>query len=214
MSLSLSQPYIAVCALALSLAVTACKSTDGNANSLGMCGPFAACGGDLEGTWTVQDVCLDNALQLVGMAVDEPACNDLFVDVQADATGSFTFNGGTQTRELTFLIDVTAVWTPRCLMALADGRPVDVTSTCSALNDEYAMMDNITSSACTMVSGNCECILSFEESLGGETEPYSVSGTQIVYPGDPDKPDYCVDGGMLQLAERSGNTAMLLTLTR
>ena len=200
--------------LVLVAMLCACKSDDGDGSGdLGACGQFDGCGGDLVGTWTIDSACTDNFIRLMGTAVDQPECGGLIVDTQSDATGTFTFTANTLSSSATLSIDVTARYTPACVMALANGAAVDLAATCSSLSDQYAMMPSVSGASCAIEGDNCDCILSFDQPVS-TNEMYTVSGNTITYPNDPDPITYCVTGNQLQMGGRTMGAALLLTLTR
>lgn len=202
--------------LAWAVALSACKGDDGEgggSGDLGACGQFSGCGGDLVGTWAIESACTDNFIRLMGSAVDQPECGGLIVDTQTAASGTFTFTASTLSSSATLSIDVTARYTPACVMALANGAAVDLAATCSALGDQYAMMPSVSGASCAIEGENCDCILSFDQPVS-TSEMYTVSGNTITYPNDPDPITYCVNGTQLQMGGRTMGAALLLTLTR
>lgn len=202
--------------MAVAACLTACGGDDeggGDSSDLGSCGQLNGCGGDLVGTWTIDGACADDFIQLMGSAVDKPECNGLIVDTQTDATGTFTFTETTMSTTATLSIDVTARYTPACAMAIANGAAVDLPAVCSNLDEQYAQMGTVSGASCSIVGANCDCILSFEQSLS-TSENYSVSGSTITYPGDPDPITFCVEGDKLKMGGRTGPAALVLTLSR
>lgn len=197
-------------ALALVL-LCACKS-DGDGDGSGACGAVAACGGDVEGTWNVADLCISNAADLAGMSVDEPECSNLFVGAEVGATGSMTFASGTATSNVTMTLDLHAVWTKACIEAVAGASNIDVAATCANLDTEYSTNPQFSGGSCMVSGGNCDCVISSERpfALGSQ---YSVNGSQLSFTGD-DPATFCVDGDQLQIAGRSDQTNLVISLTR
>ena len=177
------------------------------------CDTLTACGGDIEGMWTVEDLCIADAARLAGMATDEPECQNLFVGAQTDGTGTATFSGGNASASIVLMMDIHAVWTPACIKAVSGLQSVDIVQTCTNLDREYAENPQFTGASCMTVAGNCDCIISAESSfgLGGA---YTLGGTQVMFTGDPGPTNYCVEGDRLRMSAMMDGERMLLTFTR
>jgi hypothetical protein len=185
--------------------------TGGFANQT--CDTLSACGGDVEGVWTVEDLCVADAARIAGMSNDEPECEDLFVGAHTDGTGTATFSDGDASSSIVMTMDLHAVWTPACLSAVSGLQSVDIERTCTSLDREYAENPKFTGASCMIVAGNCDCIVSAESTLVLGSM-YTLAGTQITFAGDSGPTDYCVRGDRLQMSAMMGGERMLLTLTR
>jgi hypothetical protein len=201
--------------LCLALALCACEEDDGDdgvRRAGENCEQLTGCGGDVEGTWNVEDICVENAVALAGMAVDDPACSTLFAGVNVGASGSFMFNAGALTSTFMMTVDIHAVWTPACLMALSGATNLDIAATCASLNNEYGSNGQFSAASCAVVGGNCDCELSSERELFAGNN-YTVQGNKIVYPSEG-AIDYCVEGNALTLGTVMDGRVMTISLSR
>lgn len=177
------------------------------------CETLNACGGDVDGTWTVEALCVADAARLAGMSTDEPDCADLFVAAQTDGTGTASFSNGSVSSSISLTMDLHAVWTPACIQAVSGVQSVDIVATCARLDQEYAENPNFTGGSCMTVAGNCECIVSAERPFDLGTA-YTLAGERLTFAGDASPTDYCVQADRLQLSASMGGERILLTLTR
>lgn len=196
------------------LALTACKEDGGSDGIRGgeTCEAVTACGGDIEGGWNVDDICVEDAVALAGMAVDDPACSNLFVSVTTGASGMFTFASGALTSTFTMTIDVHAVWTRACLVAVSGAPNLDVAATCMNLDAEYRNNPQFSAASCALVNGNCDCELSSERELFAGNN-YTIQGNQIVYPSEG-AVDYCVQGDALSIGTVMDGRVVTVSLSR
>lgn len=181
------------------------------------CPAFAPCGGSLDGTWRVEDICISNAAELAGMAIDDPACSNLFVGGETSGSGSMTFQDGIATSNAVLTMDLHLVWTLPCLRAATGASSIDIAATCTNIDQNYANDPDFTAGSCMLVGQTCDCIVSAERnfSLG---DSYTVTGSEITFAGDPSETTYCVSGSMLRFSSRaptgSGTASGTITLTR
>lgn len=185
------------CACAASLCADglACEDRDGglaciapNQDTLACPSPtFDACGGDLEGTWTLLDFCTpDGALAgepivCEGPGEDEPTCqeapNARVCTLQY--SGTATFVGGTL--EVSFGVALAGAYTldDACLTALND--------TPEAACDEL----DASRATCTYDTGLCTCVFQSDpETEPTHSEEFSIDGSDITVRGA--KGSYCV----------------------
>jgi hypothetical protein len=181
------------------------------------CPPSAPCGGDIEGTWNVQDICISNAAALAGMAIDDPACSNLFVGSETSGSGTMTFQAGTATTTAVLTMDLHVVWTLPCLRAASGASSIDLAATCTNIDQSYATDPDFTAGSCMLVGQTCDCIVSAERafSLG---DSYTIKGSEITFTGDPSKTTYCASDSMLRFSSMattaSGTASGTFTLTR
>jgi hypothetical protein len=178
-----------------------------------MCSAFTPCGGSIEGMWTVQDICIENAADLAGMAIDDPACSNLFVSAQTGGSGTMTFQAGTASSTALLTMELHVVWTLPCLRAASGVQTVDLAPTCANIDQNYADNPEFTSGSCMVVGQTCDCVVTAEQdfALG---DSYTVQGSQITFAGDPSRTNFCVSGSMLQLGSMDGEATGTVTLTR
>jgi hypothetical protein len=189
-------------------------SGGGNAGGSGaMCQSFSPCGGSIDGTWRVQDICVEDALSLAGMATDEPACRDLFRSVQTGGSGTITFQSGTVTSNALLTVEMNAVWTVPCLMAASGVQNLDLATTCTNIGQNYAMNPDFSASACKVAGQTCDCTVELEQDFALPAM-YTLAGSAITFEGDSSVTTYCVSGNTLSISNMDTETSGTLTLTR
>jgi len=147
------------------------------------------------------------------MSIDDPACRGLFADVTTDASGTFTFSGGTIQTALTQVVHMNAVFTQSCLSALNEGRAVDVPGTCANLDRIYGEDPDLSDASCVVAGTSCDCMITVTRT-SSSSEAYSVSGNQLVSLAGDEPVDYCVSGNTLKLSTMQEATTGVFTLTR
>jgi hypothetical protein len=202
--------------MVLGVVLGACdKDHDGSGGSSGIssCGAFSACGGDVVGTWHIQDFCTDNLEAAFDMVIDDPACSDIAQDITTEVSGTYTFDGtGTVSWARGQNIDFHLVWTPSCLTAANDGQPVDVPNTCANLDETYRTNPRYSDSSCVFDGTSCDCTIhALIESSGDDS--YEVRDNQLLQAGDSPA-DYCISGDTLTIVEHDDETDVMVTLTR
>lgn len=203
---------IATCAVA-SLAFAGCKSA--NNGSTGQCGLANACGGDVEGTWNITSVCVENAAALAGMAVaDRPECASLFKDTQVHADGTMAFASGTATTAYTLTVDLHAAFTRECLGALGSvsASAIDLQGSCERLDMEFSINSSFTGASCAIAGETCDCMISRRQTQS-VTGTYTTEGSALI-DDEGTRGDYCVDGSMLSIVVASEPTTVRFTLER
>jgi hypothetical protein len=177
------------------------------------CQPFAPCGGNIDGAWTVQDICIADAADLAGMAIDDPACSNLFVGAETGGSGTMTFQSGSATSSAVLTMDLHVVWTLPCLRAASGASSIDLTTTCANIDQNYAANPEFTAGSCMIVGQTCDCIVTAERAfdLG---DSYTISGSDLMFAGDSSTTAYCVSGSTLRLSSMDGTASGTVTLTR
>lgn len=203
--------------VALACCLIACEDGGGNGGAerggTTTCEPFVACGGDITGMWTIQDACADDIAAVLGTVIDEPQCGDLIRNHTLSVSGDYTFAAdGTVSYAGTTQLQLQFTWTPSCLAAINDGRPVNVPATCGNISDKYENEPQYEGGSCLFDGTSCNCsVTSRIERMG--TATYQVSGTQILTPGDAPAA-YCVSGDTLTMLEHGEHGDAVITFTR
>jgi len=176
------------------------------------CPAFEACGGDIVGTWTIQNLCSDDLVQIVRSSIFQPECLDGVLSVTADASGSEVFDSaGTNESSRTLSLEAHSLWTLECLQAMNDGQPVELGDACAESARVSALAPQTLYATCDVVGDACDCMSGLEIELGG-SRSYQVSGPQLAIEGL--KHEYCVSGDTLRVLEHGLNTEMVFTLMR
>jgi hypothetical protein len=147
------------------------------------------------------------------MGSSAPECAGFIVSADTMVDGSYTFNAdGTGSSIRQQMIDVHAIWTPACLLAINGGQAVDVAGTCGNISSTYRSQPEYAGSACVFDGTNCDCTIMADIERTG-TATYQLSGNRILT-ADDEPADYCVSGDTLTIVEHSENADALLVLTR
>jgi hypothetical protein len=175
------------------------------------CGDFTACGGDIVGTWRMQDYCSDDLARALGMNTVD-ACQGAVLSLDFVVEGTYTFDGA-DTRSYAWAADMSmhTRYSPACLRELLGDGAQDVAAACGAIDDRFRSSPTFTSGSCVLDASHCDCMVSAQvESMGSES--YRVSGTTLLDPDDPPS-DYCVQGDTLTMVEHD-EADVLITFTR
>jgi hypothetical protein len=153
---------------------------------------YAACGGDLSGTWVFAGLCPESpdAVPCESPFSDEPACT---ADGNTAACtlapeGALTFDGANVHVVRTLTAETTYVFTDDCLAAVR---------TETTPEDRCAGLDRPDVLACTYATGACTCVGSVEDEPIDATVPYTVTGNDLAF--DELTATYCVAGDVLTL---------------
>ena len=175
-------------------------STD-TGSSGGTCDPLFgagdACGGDLEGVWTLTNVCGDTSALEDGL---QDACPTATVDVDVDASGTLTMSSttiGTFQRDVSVTVTVTADIPATCAQIVGGCASVE-----SILN-----MGEVTVTCADAGGGACTCETSdaFDTDTSGA---YTVSdGVVTIVSTEMQTFYYCVDGDSLSAREFPADAA-------
>ncbi len=175
------------------------------------CGPLEACGGELDGTWVVEDTCWETDLKARAAAeLDLPAdCGNVVRSTTADLTGILTFGSETETGELTMTIVNEYFFSADCIAALrSEANP----AVCASLRDGVVEGD-MRSAECEYVRSGCSCSTTYEDQAT-LAETYSVSGGTIRFERDDSTADYCVAGDTLTMRHDDADLRAVVTLRR
>lgn len=191
--------------LGLVLGSFGCGDDDGGggpgngAIQLGNCPAFSACGGELDGAWTLDGLCIDD-----DMPFDTTECPGLtVVNTGGDVSGTLTFADGTLTSSVTSSITATLGIPSSCTMGLS----------CAMIQGALAMSEGLDTATCSSsAGGGCTCTVGVLNSAMSSTT-YTVDG-DVVTTGDGDRFEYCVSGGTLRYSELDQETPTIFSLVR
>lgn len=189
-------------------AVVGCDLTNDISST---CGTLNACGGDLDGTWVVEDTCSETDLEAEANAEFElPAdCGDVVRSVTVELAGTMTFDSGTETGELTTTIVKDYFYSADCIAALGSEASAAV---CASLRDGV-VEGNMQSAECEYVRSGCSCNTTYEDQVT-LAETYSVSDGTIRFGQDDSTADYCVVGDTLTMRNEEADPPGVVTLRR
>jgi hypothetical protein len=187
---------------------------DGTDGGAGACEATEPCGGDIVGTWSVEDACVieTDYTALIG---DQPACADVVRSQEILLSGTLAFSAeGEMTADLVNTKNVHIVWSRACLEALS-GASVDLPLTCERMNvaGQPAQGTALNANDCHLAGDACDCMVTIE-APNMVTHGYSIEGDTLLYPGDQ-RATFCVRGDMLSfVAPIELATTARLTLRR
>lgn len=169
----------------------------GNVTQVGDCDDFTPCGGDPEGTWRVNDTCVEVTLG------DLPAgCENMVQGFDIDAQGTYALSGGTVTTNMALNSTVTLVIDDTCAKAFAMSELITAQLACPLLEQEAQDDDPSTNMTCDFNGTECVCVQTQMPMAQQSMDTYTVSGNQIVN-SEGEATDFCVEGDTLLL--QSGN---------
>jgi hypothetical protein len=191
---------LAACVLA-----SGCSSQTTSGNSTGSsaaascAAPFAACGGNVVGTWNLATACVSKFVNPGNMA-----CPASTAQLMENVSGSITFNDdGTFITNASTAIVETLTVPATCLM------DAGTTETCSQLQSSFNQPTEAgpppAVASCTSAGmGGCSCQLTDTLMGGGQKDSYSTLNTRIALGGAPPA-EYCVQGNTLRLETEVSN---------
>jgi len=197
------------------LATAGCGGHTGADGSGAQCEGPAPCGGNLEGTWQVDSLCVegDLAAALNALPGTPSACNTMVQSASEAFHGTVTYANGTETIDVTADVVMEVLYTPACYSATA-GVPLSA-GACSYQQQQLVAQSGYTA-ACQLEVGGCRCSAS-KQSQSTQVSSYTVSGSRITYTDGDDPMDYCVSGTTLterQTAPDLGGLVAVLSLHR
>jgi hypothetical protein len=151
----------------------------------GTCGKVAPCGGDLVGSWTLTESCVD-------LGTQSPTCPDeRIASWTSTVSGNWTFNADlTYSRSDT--LSAVVVWTIplSCVSSLA--------SSCADFEAQtQASLKAGETIACTGTT-TCSCTESVGPKIETDNGTYEATGTNVAYTsavtGTTERGSYCVEG--------------------
>jgi hypothetical protein len=155
---------------------------------------YAACGGDLIGTWQIAGHCAEPP--------DGPPCESPFSEgacsaagntatCRLDPTGSVTFSATDFHLVRTVFAEVTYVFTPDCLAAV---QPSESTpqARCAAISKPGKL-------ACAYAANGCTCMGRVGPENVDETLPYTTAGSRLSIAAGERTASYCVESRKLTI---------------
>jgi hypothetical protein len=202
--------------LALTCAIAGCESDSSDAaGGGGGCSAFKACGGDIVGTWSVEDVCFEDAAALFEGQLSDPECDGTFRGVDAHASGTYAFSkDGVASSDITIQLDLDTVWSKSCLSAIAGSAIVDLAATCRSVERTYSMVAEFEGASCSVKGSACACLITSTPMNVTSSGQYKVEGKELVDVVDGDSNPFCVAGDTLTLSITSSSLSGQIILTR
>jgi hypothetical protein len=153
------------------------------------CGEVLPCGGDVVGSWTMVDLCYDNAALTAEIA---QVCPGATVNIQqASVAGGMTFNS-----DLSYTS--TAVITQKAMLSVPVGCPAFNTSSCAEFDATLRADPNVVGGCAG--SSTCNCSVEISAPFLGTAGSYQLVGTQLAandVSGDSEASEYCVQDGLI-----------------
>ncbi len=171
------------------------------------CTAFKPCGGQLEGTWQLDESCfLTDPLEQLELQPE--VCEEYYQEVSYQISGTLSFEAQTFTPNLqqtrTLLVRITSD---------CRGTRIDEAE-CASIEGEFRASDRPTVANCSVAEGACHCRTTTTESLV-EPETYALEGSKMRRLASGELSDYCVDKDRLKLTLYAGDHLLaVLSLTR
>jgi hypothetical protein len=163
----------------------------------GQCGGNVACGGNLVGTWNIEDLCVESATS----TMTGSTCSGIGVSTSGlRESGTITFNADlTYTSNATISGSLSETVPSSCLTTGG------VTVSCAQLNAGFqpASDGGLAGSCVSGGGGSCVCSFQFPSQTSMESGTYSISGSTVTNTptaGTASSSSYCVQGSTLTLA--------------
>jgi hypothetical protein len=164
----------------------------GGGTQIGDCEEFSPCGGNPEGTWRVQETCME-----VTFAMLPAGCPDMIQDFDVDVVGTYTFESGTVTTEAAMQTELTLVINDSCARTITGSEMVTAELACPIL-EQQAAGDPETTMSCEFDGTNCVCLQTQTPAPEKTTSTYQVSGNQLIN-DQGEALDFCSEGDSLLL---------------
>jgi len=115
---------------------------------------FQPCGGNVENTWKIDFICLDQSASMLNPLGNVSGCeSSTFSGTITESSGEMAFNnGGHGSISMNVKTSIEMVYPDTCLRAIASG--LTPLATCGVLSNQYATEMNGT---CTYGNGKCTC---------------------------------------------------------
>jgi hypothetical protein len=175
-----------------------------------MCPQFEACGGDPEGTWTVQDVCLNNGRELFASTIGA-ACADAYRAASVEGEGSYELAEGQASSEFNLNTSVVLAFDDSCIQSIL-GKSATAASQCANLARALSADPNFASVACEVEDADCVCELAAPEVTSGEDGAYQVRDNELVIDGKP--VPFCIDGDTMTIKPTIEGATVTITLAK
>ncbi|HEY4012952.1 MAG TPA: hypothetical protein VGM06_06425 [Polyangiaceae bacterium] len=185
------------------LGVCACSSSP-PPPSIEVCQPFAACGGDVSGTWEIDSDCLT-----ITPPFSDPACQSVVSQSSFTATGTVIYASatndptqGTEQVDAHFAFVIEEVFSGACLVALGLVGPSE--QACDGLQTYFAGPYAVT---CAPDSGTCRCQFSDDETVQ-QSDTYVTDGQSLTLASSGNV-SFCRTGDVLVEAQGTSSLAGL-----
>jgi hypothetical protein len=163
-------------------------------NDVPACGGFKACGGDPSGTWSVQDVCVENAAEVYAKELGGECASSFR---SADVTGSGTYELGADMQAssvLTLGATVVLAFNDACVKSL--GVTGSAASECKNLENDLKDNADFSGATCNVAGAMCNCTVTATPKMVMGEGAYAVeSGNTIVIKGASQA--FCASGNTL-----------------
>ncbi|MGE0786755.1 MAG: hypothetical protein AB7S26_13870 [Sandaracinaceae bacterium] len=162
--------------------VVGCPSTPPTVDvRFGGCDALSPCGGNVEGVWVYDDVCVAMPMP------DLSACPQARIeDLAGTAQGCVELDGTMVDRDVTTTVSFTVVVPASCTLGLG----------CTAIESALGV-------TCAVDGTDCRCPIS-ETYTASNTDTYTVAGS-VLTTGDGHQYDFCVGGAGLSYEEHGAS---------
>jgi len=164
----------------------------GMPTQVGDCDEFTPCGGDPEGTWRVQETCME-----VTFAMLPAGCENMIQDFDVDMVGTYAIEAGTVTSNVAMNTQMTLVIDDACAQAFAGSSLITAELACPGL-EQQAADDPETTMTCDFDGTNCVCLQTQTPAPETNTDTFQISGNQLI-DADGQATDFCTEGDSLLL---------------
>lgn len=192
------------CVLMAALAtISGCDGDESNGTAASSCGTFSACGGELDGTWQIDDACVGGALlgSLNSELASLPAaCHTIFKAAELEVSGTIRYEAGIETTNTTLLGIYSAVYSKECLSAVAGDTITATQDVCAAAETSVEGTEGM-AATCTVANGGCSCSIQQQLSAGTQTASYTVEGNALVYSSSGESNAFCVKADSMQMRQ-------------
>jgi hypothetical protein len=158
---------------------------------------FAACGGDITGTWKYSAACIEGDFTAAinsAAAAGTPACSTMYTASAVAAKGTGTFTSGNYTQQASIQFTEQLSVTQACFAALSGGVTLDA-NMCAQFQQQLVAQSGGGTASCSYASPNCNCTATITHP-SPTSGTYTTSGNTLTQDGT-DSFDYCVNGSTL-----------------
>jgi len=198
-------------------------SVSQTASSIECATQWTPCGGDVVGTWVIDDFCLNSTSEALTSSVQsvlvavitQPECQDAIQDKTPDynISGEYDFGqDGSGHQDVTVELSVPLTLSGDCLNALlaqpvtADQAVCDQLAAQLTNSFDAASKSALPSTTCTFEQSACQCEVHSLPQVSQTDGQYALDGNSFVSP-DGDTFDYCVSGEGATLQLNTPDTA-------
>lgn len=194
-----------VALIAWSFAVPGCGDDDSGENS---CGSAEPCGGDLEGTWQLDEVCQQGDA-LTKIDSGDPHCAGMHESVLYQYSGTISFESGLYNPSISQTLTSQLRLTPECHGGALDEE------TCASIESSFRNSDQPTVANCVMDGKDCLCRTTTTYTEDG-SEPYVVHAEHLLLTKTRQEYEYCVNEDKMRVwgEDRLSGILLELSLTR